>query len=132
MSSLTILVDYQTTKHNYLKTAKIPQGSKYSQVDLDRGFNVSGLWSWSRHPNFACEQTIWIVFYQWGAFASQSPLNWTVAGAIGLVGIFTASTWLTELITAKKYPQYKEYQRLVSKFFPGFLGGVRGVREKQN
>lgn len=32
----------------------------YSQLeDVDRGFVTRGLWAWSRHPNFACEQTTW-------------------------------------------------------------------------
>jgi steroid 5-alpha reductase family enzyme len=122
------MIDYQSAKHNYLKTAKRPVNSKYSQVDLDRGFCVSGLWAWSRHPNFAAEQSIWITLYQWAAFSSRSPLNWTGLGALGLIGIFFGSTILTEAVTAKKYPQYKEYQRLVAKFIPGFLGGIRGTK----
>jgi steroid 5-alpha reductase family enzyme len=35
--------------------------------------------------------------------------------------LFQGSTWLTELITSKKYPEYKEYQRLVGKFLPNVL-----------
>jgi steroid 5-alpha reductase family enzyme len=127
-TGLPLSIDYQQIKHKYLKIAKIPPGCKYTQIDLDRGFCVSGLWSWSRHPNFACEQSIWLVLYQWAAFASRAPLNWTITGGIGLIGVFFASTLLTEYISSKKYPQYKEYQRLVSKFFPGFLGGVWGNR----
>ena len=55
------VADYQGAKHAYLKSAKLPANSKYSQEDLDRGFVVSGLWSWSRHPNFAAEQAIWFM-----------------------------------------------------------------------
>jgi steroid 5-alpha reductase family enzyme len=65
------------------------------------------------------------MLYQWAALTSKAPLNWTVAGAIGLFGIFFGSTILTEAITASKYPQYKQYQQLVSKFFPFFLGEVK-------
>jgi steroid 5-alpha reductase family enzyme len=45
---------FQQAKKEYLKTAKVPPG--FEQEDLDRGFVVTGLWSWSRHPNFAAEQ----------------------------------------------------------------------------
>ena len=116
------VADYQGAKHAYLKSAKLPANSKYSQEDLDRGFVVSGLWSWSRHPNFAAEQAIWFMFYQWGAFTSRSMINWTGVGILGLFGIFHGSTWLTEKISAKKYPQYKDYQKLVGRFLPGALG----------
>jgi steroid 5-alpha reductase family enzyme len=134
ISFLITSQDYQQTKHRYLETAKIPASSKYSQIDLDRGFCVSGLWSWSRHPNFACEQSIWLVFYQWAAFSSQAPINWTVFGILGLLGIFFGSTRLTEQISAKKYSQYKDYQRLVARFIPGLLGGIGGsyAHEKKN
>ena len=36
--------------------------------------------------------------------------------------LFQGSTWLTELISARKYPDYKEYQRRVGRFLPK-LGG---------
>jgi len=32
--------------------------------------------------------------------------------------LFQASTWFTELVTAGKYPEYKEYQHRVGKFLP--------------
>ena len=32
--------------------------------------------------------------------------------------LFQASTWFTELVTAGKYPEYKEYQNRVGKFMP--------------
>ena len=31
---------------------------------VKRGFVTSGLWAYSRHPNFACEQTTWCVSFQ--------------------------------------------------------------------
>jgi steroid 5-alpha reductase family enzyme len=30
-----------------------------SNPNVKRGFVTSGLWAYSRHPNFACEQTTW-------------------------------------------------------------------------
>lgn len=51
---LTETADFQQAKKEYQKTAKPPP--KYLADDLDRGFVVTGLWSWSRHPNFAAEQ----------------------------------------------------------------------------
>ncbi|RDW83381.1 hypothetical protein BP5796_04872 [Coleophoma crateriformis] len=116
--------DYQTAKHSYLKTAKVPP--KFNQIDLDRGFVTSGLWAYSRHPNFAAEQAIWVVLYQWGCWSTNVVYNWTSLGAVSYLILFQASTWFTELITSRKYPEYKEYQQRVGKFLPKLTGGLPG------
>ncbi|KUJ20976.1 DUF1295-domain-containing protein [Mollisia scopiformis] len=115
---------YQEAKKQYLKTAKVPH--KFDQEDLDRGFVVSGLWSFSRHPNFAAEQAIWVVLYQWGCWDSEVLYNWTFLGALGYLFLFQASTWFTELITSGKYPEYAEYQKRVGKFLPYLTSSLPG------
>jgi steroid 5-alpha reductase family enzyme len=107
---------FQNAKHSYQKTAKVPP--KFNREDLDRGFLVSGLWSWSRHPNFAAEQAFWMTLYQWGCYTTNCMYNWSGFGALAYLALFQASTWLTELISASKYPEYKEYQARVGKFLP--------------
>ncbi|KAL0257011.1 hypothetical protein SLS55_007821 [Diplodia seriata] len=120
--------DYQTAKHEYLRTAVVPK--EWKRADLDRGFNVSGLWAYSRHPNFAAEQAVWVVLYQWACFDTEVYMNWTFAGAMSYLLLFQGSTWLTELLTAGKYPEYKEYQKQVGKFLPSpFRGGYKPPTE---
>jgi len=109
---------FQSAKKEYQETAKVPADSKYGAADLDRGFIVSGLWAWSRHPNFAAEQAIWILLYQWAAFESDAYLNWTFVGAGSYIALFQGSTWLTEMLSVQKYPEYREYQSLVGMFVP--------------
>ncbi|KAL9114331.1 MAG: hypothetical protein Q9227_001753 [Pyrenula ochraceoflavens] len=121
---------YQEAKYEYRRTAKIPQGCKYDQDDLDRGFNVSGLWAWSRHPNFLGEQAFWVTLYQWGCWEADALVNWTGVGALAYLLLFQASTWLTELISASKYPEYKAYQKMVGKFIPVRLGSAEEVQAK--
>jgi protein-S-isoprenylcysteine O-methyltransferase Ste14 len=116
--------DFQEAKRVYLKTAKVPH--KFDQEDLDRGFVVTGLWSWSRHPNFAAEQAIWVVLYQWGCWTSEVLYNWTFLGAMSYLLLFQASTWFTEHITAEKYTDYKEYQNRVGKFLPKLVSDLPG------
>jgi steroid 5-alpha reductase family enzyme len=36
---------------------------QWTEADRKRGFVSRGLWAWSRHPNFACEQTFWVSNY---------------------------------------------------------------------
>ena len=45
---------------------------------------------------------------------------------IAYMCLFQASTWFTELISAKKYPEYQEYQRRVGKFYPNIVSGLPG------
>jgi steroid 5-alpha reductase family enzyme len=117
-------VDFQNAKKSYQKEAKVPH--KFEQEDLDRGFVVTGLWSWVRHPNFAAEQAIWVVLYQWGCWTTHVLYNWTFIGAIAYLFLFQASTWFTELITAQKYPEYKEYQQRVGRFLPRLTTDLPG------
>jgi steroid 5-alpha reductase family enzyme len=112
--------NFQHAKKSYQNTGKAPREYKHS--DLDRGFLTDGLFAWSRHPNFAAEQAIWILFYQWSCLATGSLYNWSVLGVFSYIILFRASTALTESISAGKYPGYKEYQKRVGMFWPRLLG----------
>jgi steroid 5-alpha reductase family enzyme len=116
--------DFQNAKKDYQKTAKLPEG--YDQDDLDRGFVVTGLWSWCRHPNFAAEQAIWILIYHWGCWATDTLYNWTLVGAMSYIFLFQGSTWFTESLTASKYPEYKEYRQRVARFIPRLHSNLPG------
>lgn len=116
--------DFQQAKKSYQQTAKVPY--RFEQEDLDRGFVVTGLWSWSRHPNFAAEQAVWVTLYQWSCYTTDVLYNWTALGAISYLILFQASTWFTELVTAGKYPEYKEYQQRVGMFLPKLSSDLPG------
>lgn len=120
--------DYQAAKHQYNKDAKLPKG--WSQADLDRGFITSGLWGYSRHPNFFAEQTIWFILYQWSCYATKSLFGWSFAGSASLFLLFQGSTWLTEAISAGKYPEYAEYRRQVGMFLPRSLWSYEAPSQK--
>ncbi|CAD6503172.1 BgTH12-02840 [Blumeria graminis f. sp. triticale] len=108
--------DFQEAKKLYLNSAQRPD--QYKPENLERGFVVTGLWSWSRHPNFAAEQAIWIIVYLWGCWTTRTLYNWTLIGAASYIALFQASTWLTELSSAQKYPEYALYRKNVGKFVP--------------
>lgn len=44
-------------------TGKTDKQLAKDKAKLQRGFRTDGLWAWSRHPNFACEQLHWYVLY---------------------------------------------------------------------
>ncbi|KIH92200.1 hypothetical protein SPBR_02885 [Sporothrix brasiliensis 5110] len=115
--------DYQTAKYKYRASDKVPAG--FDKSTLDRGFLAEGLWAYSRHPNFAAEQSVWIVLYQWSCYATGTLYSWAGIGALVLVLLFQGSTALTERITSGKYPGYREYQKQVGMFVPTSVVGFK-------
>lgn len=125
---------FQQAKKEYFQIAKVPQQYKrlFIDDDLNRGFVVSGLFSYCRHPNFACEQAFWITLHQWACLKSRTWFNWAGVGAILYILLFQGSTTLTENLTAKKYPEYCEYQKSVGRFIPSlWLGQVNQLESEQ-
>ncbi|MCB9257455.1 MAG: DUF1295 domain-containing protein [Chitinophagales bacterium] len=104
--------DYQTEKHALLKANKTLEGK------FAKGFVHTGLWAKMRHPNYAAEQSIWIVFYLFSVVATGNLINWSLMGALLLVILFKSSSDFSEEISAEKYPEYKQYQASVGRFVP--------------
>ncbi len=102
------------------------QAKRRAGGDLPPGFATTGMFRYSRHPNFFFEQAQWWVFYVIGAVAALAAgeglwggaLNASIAGPVLLTALFIGSTIFTESITASKYPAYAEYQRTTSMIVP--------------
>ncbi|KIL59568.1 hypothetical protein M378DRAFT_110916 [Amanita muscaria Koide BX008] len=45
----------------------------FTPADARRGFITRGLWAWSRHPNFACEQSFWWIINLMPLLAPPPP-----------------------------------------------------------
>lgn len=90
-------------------------------------FVRTGLFRYSRHPNFFFEQAQWWVVFVFGALAAGSPWQWTVAGAVLLTLLFIGSTRFTESISLNRYPEYAQYQRRTSMLVPWRPGSERPV-----
>jgi steroid 5-alpha reductase family enzyme len=81
-------------------------------------FITHGLFRYSRHPSYFCEQAMWCVFYFFAVAASGRWLHVSLAGPVLLVALFQGSTRFTEQLSAQKYPAYADYQRRVSRLLP--------------
>lgn len=81
-------------------------------------FNTTGLFAWSRHPNFFFEQAQWWFLYLFSVAAGGGWLNPSLVGPVLLTLLFDGSTRFTEAITLRKYPSYADYQRRVSRWLP--------------
>ncbi|MGS0563059.1 DUF1295 domain-containing protein [Microbacterium aurugineum] len=102
------------------------QRKKQAGGSLSPGFATTGLFRYSRHPNFFFEQAQWWALYAIGATAATTAgagvlggvLNPTIIGPALLTVLFIGSTVFTESITASKYPAYAEYRRTTSMLVP--------------
>jgi steroid 5-alpha reductase family enzyme len=81
-------------------------------------FLQSGLFRYSRHPNFFFEQAQWWVVFLFGAIAARSVWQPTVLGAVLLTLLFVGSTRFTESISRSRYPEYADYQATTSASIP--------------
>ncbi len=105
--------DYQNKKHQAIK-GEIEMTNIYK-----RGFLDSGLWGVVRHPNYAAEQLVWILFYLFTISATGIWVNWAITGCLLLVILFKGSSDFSEEISGEKYSEYEAYRKRVGRFVPG-------------
>jgi steroid 5-alpha reductase family enzyme len=82
------------------------------------GFLSSGLFRYSRHPNFFFEQAQWWVVFGFAVVAAGSLWQPTALGPVLLTLLFVGSTLFTESLSAAKYPEYAVYRRRTSMLIP--------------
>jgi steroid 5-alpha reductase family enzyme len=103
---------FQTEKYRRIAAGETLDG------DYARGFRTTGLWGLVRHPNYAAEQGIWLVYYLFSVAATGRWFNWSLTGAILLVLLFLGSSDFSEKISSGKYPEYRDYQQKTPRFIP--------------
>lgn len=107
------VADQQQWNFHLSKHAQISRGEKPTSRFLQ-----TGLFRFSRHPNFFCEQGMWWCIYGFSVIATGQALQYGLVGAVLLTLLFQGSTAFTEKLTLQKYPEYKEYQRTTSRLIP--------------
>lgn len=90
-------------------SAAIPGGGKI----LD-----TGLWAWSRHPNYFGEMLFWWGLYLFGVAASPESW-WMFLGAASITVMFvTISIPMIDERSCKRRPGYAEHMKKVPALFP--------------
>ncbi|MCQ2613862.1 MAG: DUF1295 domain-containing protein [Treponemataceae bacterium] len=107
---------FQSKKYELLN-----EGKKLEELPepYNKGFNTTGLWKRSRHPNYLGEQMTWIGCYIFSIAAGIGIFNWSIIGALLLVALFLGSSTMAEMISKTKYPEYQNYVKSVPRYFPG-------------
>jgi steroid 5-alpha reductase family enzyme len=95
------------------------QKSRYSQLDADEKPDVldTGLWGWSRHPNYLGDSLVWDGV--WLSAAASAPAALTLPAPIVMTYLlmFATGAKRTERRMQER-PGYREYQQHVAFFFP--------------
>ena len=109
------------------------QAAKYALSPEDRlksddprivaGFNFTGLYKYSRHPNYFAEVMQWVVIYLWGSYHIGTWKNLGLVFVSVLFILVFSSTFIVESESKSKYPLYELYQKGTSRFFPLFCVG---------
>lgn len=115
------VADEQQWKFQTTKWKMIKEGKKLADLPApyNKGFNTTGLWGISRHPNYFAEQGTWAAFYIFSIGAGTGIFNWSVIGALLLMVLFQGSAFFGEEISKSKYSEYDTYIKEVSQFLPG-------------
>lgn len=82
-------------------------------------FINSGLWAWSRHPNYFGEIAYWWGLMLFGLAAAPAQWWWIVPGALSMTAMFQfASIPLMDSRSLQRRPAYAEHMRKVSALLP--------------
>lgn len=110
--ALETVADEQQWRFQTAKRAAVARGEAHPP------FLTTGLFRWSRHPNFFAEQAMWCVLAVWAIAVGSREWLLVLPGALTLVALFFGSTRVTEELSVRKYPSYADYQRTTSKLIP--------------
>ncbi|MGA9747099.1 MAG: DUF1295 domain-containing protein, partial [Nocardioides sp.] len=95
------------------------QKAAYMSLDRDERPDVldTGLWGWSRHPNYFGDSLVWDG--AWIASAASAPGGWTWPAPVlmSYLLIFATGARRTEQRMEKR-PAYRDYQQRVAFFLP--------------
>ncbi len=106
------------------ETVADQQRWNFHQAGAPGGVLRTGMYRFSRHPNYFFEISQWWVVFAFAAIATGTVVLWTVAGAVLLTGLFIGSTLFTEQISRDRHPEYAAYKRSTSMLIPWWPRGA--------
>ena len=117
------IADEQQMAFHTNKRKMLAEGKTLEELPepYNKGFNTTGLWLRSRHPNYLGEQGIWLSLYLFvigAGVAYNGVFHWSMIGSFVLVLLFLGSSIFQEGVSGAKYPEYPTYLAHVSKYIP--------------
>lgn len=95
------------------------QKSRFTERDDDDKPDVldTGLWGWSRHPNYFGDSVVWDGAWLAAAASAPGALTIPAPAAMSYLLMFATGAKRTERRMEKR-PGYRDYQKRVAFFFP--------------
>lgn len=117
---IEMIADIEQWNFQSKKWGMINEGKKLEELPepYNLGFNTTGLWNRSRHPNYFGEQGTWVSFYIFSIASGLFIFNYSMIGAFLLLLLFVGSSMFSESISNSKYPLYGDYCKKVSRYIP--------------
>ena len=116
---IEMVIDHEMNVFQIAKrTLSDEEKKKSNDLRFIAGFNFTGFYHYSRHPNYFCEVMQWIIIYLWGSYHLGTLKNWGLLFASILTLLVYCSTYVSEPNSVAKYPLYPEYQKVTSRFIP--------------
>ncbi|ETO34162.1 hypothetical protein RFI_02931 [Reticulomyxa filosa] len=112
------VADHQMFTFQHIKKVKL-RSREFSNITGDTftdGFLQSGLYKYSRHPNYFGEIGQWFTIFLFSCI--YVGFNWSVLGFLNFCVLFYQSLYFTEFYTYSKYPQWKYYAGKLNPIFP--------------
>lgn len=82
-------------------------------------FINTGLWAWSRHPNYFGELSFWWGLMLFGLSVAPDQWWWILPGALGMTAMFCfASIPFMDQRSVERRPAYAEHMKKVSALIP--------------
>jgi steroid 5-alpha reductase family enzyme len=103
--------------HTYKNSISIEERLKHKNEDIRNGFYTQGLFKYCRHPNYFCEQGIWVTLYLF-TVQKNKLYNFTILGSALLILLFQGSMHFSESITLSKYKEYSKYKNRTPQCIP--------------
>lgn len=103
--TLQMLADFQL--HRFIRTRQ------------EGEYLATGLWAWSRHPNYLGELGFWSGLLLFGIAAMPSGWYWQMTGIAGMITVFLVfSIPAMEKRSLERRPGYQELMESVPMLFP--------------
>ncbi len=100
------------------ETVADQQRWNFHRANPGGGVLRTGLYRYSRHPNYFFEIAQWWVVFAFATIAAGTVWLATVAGAVLLTLLFLGSTVFTERISMGRHPEYAAYRRVTLMLVP--------------
>ena len=98
------------------------QLARWRSVPGNRGRTCrTGLWRYSRHPNYFFEWLHWFAYVAWSVGSPLAPLAWLGPLAMFIfLRYLSGVPWTEQQALRTRGEDYRDYQRRTSVFFPWF------------